>query len=73
MVVHSATIYAVNIHPATFLYTSNPSFNSFGNRSCAAVPFSPHTSTGLNQKLLVRGEQYVMSTSPPFAVMLPAQ
>jgi len=75
-VTQNATIYAANIHPATFLYTFSPS-SSFLGISAPAPPAntvaflttssvpSPHTSTGSNAKPAFRGEQEAGTSGVP--------
>jgi hypothetical protein len=45
------------IHPDTFLYVSSPFCTSSPNSFCALVPWSSHTATGSNQKLVLDAEQ----------------
>ena len=56
-VIQNASVYAANIPLATFSYAFKPSWRSLGNSVCTVVLLRSHTSMGLNQNAVLRGEQ----------------
>ena len=56
-VIQNASVYAANIHLATFSYAFKPSWSPLGNSVCTVVLLRSHTSMGLNQNAVLRGEQ----------------